>query len=42
MRREKKAITTFLNKKAKSSVVFNNKAVLITDPKKILQEIQNF
>ena len=38
----------FLNlethKKAKSSVrkVFNNEGVLITDPKKILQEIQNF
>ena len=32
------------HKKAKSSVrkVFNNEGVLITDPKKILQEIQNF
>ena len=38
----------FLNlethKKAKSSVrkVFNSEGVLITDPKRILQEIQNF
>lgn len=33
-----------MHKKAKSSVrkVFNSEGVLITDPKRILQEIQNF
>ena len=46
--KDEKSNKYFLNlethKKAKSSVrkVFNNEGVLITDPKKILQEIQNF